>query len=390
MNNPINLDTLLIADEAKSRQLEDDDVINATIGSIYDDQHQFHAFETVKKSIFALPHIYPYTKPEGLLHVGDLWWEHLSKGSLSLPKKHILTLGGTGALYLLYRSIATSKDIVINAVPTWNNNYQMLEHQGITYDTFYMFNKENQYDLNTLKVKIDHALWIHEKVFVLINDPAHNPSGYTMKKEEWLNLLELLQSYQLKDRLFLINDMAYVDYADKTYDYFALINDHLKDLTMFMTFSGSKAFSLYGARVGMLVTVSNHVELLNNIDHQTKYIARSTYSLPSSFGFQVIEHLFKYQYEVYTKELEVTKALLESRVNELVKILEDKKIQYLPYDHGFFMTIKTNQPIIVFERLKTHKIFTIPVEYGIRFAVSSLTSKDINKLKEILKLELFQ
>jgi aspartate/tyrosine/aromatic aminotransferase len=77
-------------------------------------------------------------------------------------------------------------------------------------------------------------------------------------------------------------------------------------------------------------------------------------------------------------------------VNELVKILEDKKIQYLPYDHGFFMTIKTNQPIIIFERLKTHKIFTIPVEYGIRFAVSSLTSKDIIKLKEIFKLELFQ
>ncbi len=40
--------------------------------------------------------------------------------------------------------------------------------------------------------------------------------------------------------------------------------------------------------------------------------------------------------------------------------------------------------------MKTHKIFTIPVEYGIRFEVSSLTSKDINKLKEILKLELFQ
>ena len=389
MNNPINLNTLLIADEARSLQKEDDDVINATIGSIYDDKHQFHAFETVTQSIQALPHMYPYTKPEGLLHVGDLWWEHLSKGSLNLPKKHILTLGGTGALYLLYRSVATSKDIVINAVPTWNNNYQMLEHQGITYDTFYMFNKENQYDLNTLKEKIDHALLHHEKVFVLVNDPSHNPSGYTMKKEEWIELFRLIQSYQLHDRLFLINDMAYVDYADKNYDYFALINDHLKDSTMFLTFSGSKAFSLYGARVGMLVTVSNHVELLKEIDTKTRYIARSTYSLPSSFGFQVIEHLLKHQYELYMKELDETKALLKSRVTVLRSILEDKKIPYLPYEHGFFITVKTNQPFTVFQTLKEHKIFTIPVEFGIRFAVSSITNKDINKLKEILKLELF-
>ncbi|MDA0871894.1 MAG: aminotransferase class I/II-fold pyridoxal phosphate-dependent enzyme [Firmicutes bacterium] len=389
MNNPINLDTLLIADEARSLQTQDDDVINATIGSIYDDQNQFHAFETVTQSIQALPHMYPYTKPEGLLHIGDLWWEHLSKGSLSLPKKHILTLGGTGALYLLYRSVATSKDIVINAVPTWNNNYQMLEHQGITYDTFYMFNKEIQYDLNTLKEKIDHALLHHEKVFVLVNDPSHNPSGYTMKKEEWIDLFRLIQSYQLHDRLFLINDMAYVDYADKNYDYFALINDHLKDSTMFLTFSGSKAFSLYGARVGMLVTVSNHVELLKEIDTKTRYIARSTYSLPSSFGFQVIEHLLKHQYELYMKELDETKALLKSRVTVLRSILEDKKIPYLPYEHGFFITVKTNQPLTVFQTLKEHKIFTIPVEFGIRFAVSSLTNKDINKLKEKLKLELF-
>jgi aspartate/tyrosine/aromatic aminotransferase len=390
MNNPINLDTLLIADEARSLQTQDDGVINATIGSIYNEDHEFHAFETIKQSIQALPHNYPYTKPEGLLHVGDLWWEHLSKGSLSLPKKHILTLGGTGALYLLYRSFATSKDIVINAVPTWNNNYQMLEHQGITYDTFYMFNQDHQYDLKTLKDKIDHALLKHEKVFVLVNDPSHNPSGYTMKKEEWKSLFHLIQSYHLNDRIFIINDMAYVDYAEKYYDYFALMNDHLKDLTMFLTFSGSKAFSLYGARVGMLVTVSNDMKRLHDIDHQTKYIARSTYSLPSSFGFQVIEHLLKYQYQSYIQELEETKTLLKSRVTVLKSILEDQKIPYLPYEDGFFITVKTNQPLDVFQTLKEHKIFTIPVEYGIRFAVSSLTNKDIHKLKDILKVDLFK
>jgi aspartate/tyrosine/aromatic aminotransferase len=77
----------------------------------------------------------------------------------------------------------------------------------INLDTFYMFNQDHQYDLKTLKEKMNHVLLKHEKVFVLVNDPSHNPSGYTIKKEEWISLFHLIQSYQLNDRTFIINDM---------------------------------------------------------------------------------------------------------------------------------------------------------------------------------------
>jgi len=390
MNNPIQLDTLLIADEARLHQSNDDTVINATIGSIYDEMHQFHAFHTVQASIHALPHTYPYTKPEGLLHIGELWWQHLSKGALEIPKKHILTLGGTGALYLLYRSFATQEDMVINAVPTWNNNYQMLEHQGIAYETFYMFNEHNQYDLKALKQKIDHALHTHHKIFILLNDPSHNPSGYTMSKLEWITLLQLINDYKLNHRIYLINDMAYVDYANRDFNFYELLNTYLLETTMFMTFSGSKSFALYGARVGMLVTVSNNKSLIDEMYKKSSYIARATYSLPSSFGFQVIEHIFNHQYQPYLDELDETKAMLSFRVKALIKLFEEKKIEYLPYEHGFFITVKTENPLVVFHALKMQKIYTIPVEFGIRFALSSLTNQDIDKLNQILYLELFQ
>jgi aromatic-amino-acid transaminase len=390
MNNPIQLDTLLIADEARLHQSTDDSVINATIGSIYDDTHQFHAFHTVKESIHALPHNYPYTKPEGLLHIGELWWQHLSKGALKVPKKHIMTLGGTGALYLLYRSVATKEDIVINAIPTWNNNYQMLEHQGIAFETFFMFNEHQQYDLKTLKNKLDRALLTHNKIFILLNDPSHNPSGYTMSKDEWIMLFQLVNAYQLKDRIYIINDMAYVDYANRDFNFYELFNTHLLETTMFMTFSGSKSFALYGARVGMLVMVSNNVSFIEDVYKKSSYIARSTYSLPSSFGFQVIEHIFQHQYQPYIDELDETKALLSFRVKALTQLLQEKKIEYLPYEHGFFITVKTKHPLAVFQALKKQKIYTIPVEHGIRFALSSLTNQDIDQLNQILSLDLFQ
>ena len=390
MKNPINLDTLMIADEAKQHQLNDQDVINATIGSIYDESHQFHAFDTVLKSIQTLSHKYPYTKPEGLLHVGDLWWNHLSKGKLTLPKKHMMTLGGTGALYLLFRSFFTDRDVIINAVPTWNNNYQMLEHQGIAYDTFYMFDHNQQYDFTTLKTTIDQALKEKDKIGILINDPSHNPSGYTMDEKSWITLLELINGYQQKDRIFLINDMAYVDYADRDFDFYDLLNRYLHHTTMFMSFSGSKAFSLYGARVGMLVSVSRNQDLLEKIFNQCTYIARSTYSLPSSFGFQVIEDIFQNKYQDYIDELQSTKALLKNRSQALMDVLNDKGIQYLPYHHGFFVTVKTNHPLAVFQHLKELGIYTIPVEFGIRFAVSSLTKKDIDQLKVHLNKTMFE
>lgn len=390
MKNPIPLDTLLIAEEAKLHQEADDDVVNATIGSIIDEHHQFHAFNTVLESISSLNHLYPYTKPEGILYIGDKWFEHLTKGNLKLPKRHIMTLGGTGALYLLFKSMATSKDIVINAIPTWNNNYQMLAHQHITYETFNMFNASFEFDVDTLKQKIMSALNQFERVFVLLNDPSHNPSGYSMSEASWITILNFVHDLNLSERVYIINDMAYVDYADRTYDFYDLINQYLGHTTMFLTYSGSKAFSLYGARVGMLVGISYHQSVLEKMFASATSIARSTYSLPSSFGFKTIEKVFDDHYAAYIQELQKTKALLNKRATLFINILNDKKIHYLPYHHGFFVTVVTHHPLNTYEILKTHKIYTVPVEHGIRFAISSLTLKDINRLDDVLNKEMFK
>jgi len=390
MKNPIPLDTLVIAEEAKLRQETDDDVVNATIGSIIDEQHQFHAFDTILESISNLNHLYPYTKPEGLIHIGDKWFDHLTKGTLQLPKKHIMTLGGTGALYLLFKSMATSKDIVINAIPTWNNNYQMLAHQQITYETFNMFNEAFEFDVDTLKHKIIDALKHYEHVFVLLNDPSHNPSGYSMTEASWITILNFVHDLKLPERVYIINDMAYVDYAERYYDFYKVLNQYLGHTTMFLTYSGSKAFSLYGARVGMLVGISHHQSILDKMITSATSIARSTYSLPSSFGFKAIEKVFDEHYDVYIQELHETKALLRKRATQFINILKEKQIDYLPYHHGFFVTVVTHQPLKTYDVLKTHKIYTVPVEHGIRFAISSLTLKDINRLENVLNKDMFK
>lgn len=389
MKNPIPLDTLVIAEEAKLRQETDDDVVNATIGSIIDEQHQFHAFDSVLESISNLNHIYPYTKPEGLLHIGEKWFNYLTKGTLQLPKKHIMTLGGTGALYLLFKSMATSKDIVINAIPTWNNNYQMLAHQQITYETFNMFNEAFEFDVDTLKHKIIDALNNYEHVFVLLNDPSHNPSGYSMTEASWITILNFVNDLKLPERVYIINDMAYVDYADRSYNFYDVLNQYLGHTTMFLTYSGSKAFSLYGARVGMLVGISHHQSMLEKMITSTTSIARSTYSLPSSFGFKAIEKVFDDYYDAYIQELHETKTLLRKRATQFINILKEKQIDYLPYHHGFFVTVETHQPLKTYDVLKTFKIYTVPVEHGIRFAISSLTLKDINRLENVLNKDMF-
>jgi aspartate/tyrosine/aromatic aminotransferase len=390
MKNPIPLDTLVIAEEAKLHQERDDDVVNATIGSIIDEHHQFHAFDTVLESISNLNHLYPYTKPEGMLSIGEKWFEHLTKGHLDVPKRHIMTLGGTGALYVLFKSMATSKDIVINAIPTWNNNYQMLAHQHITYETFNMFHEALEFDVETLKHKIIDALNQYEQVFVLLNDPSHNPSGYSMSEASWITILNFVHELNLPERVYIINDMAYVDYADRTYDFYEVINQYLGHTTIFLTYSGSKTFSLYGARVGMLVGISHHQSVLEKMFTSATSIARSTYSLPSSFGFKAIEKVFDDHYDTYIQELQETKALLSKRATQFINILNDKKIQYLPYHHGFFVTVVSHQPLNTYEHLKTHKIYTVPVEHGIRFAISSLTLKDINRLKDVLNRDMFK
>jgi len=378
------LDTLFISKEAREKQLTHEHVINATLGSFYDDHKNFYEFDVIKNAIKNMDTSYPYSPTEGIAHIGLRWLERLATKSFNMPHDMILTLGGTGALYLGFDSYLSASDCVISAIPMWNNNYVMLKHLNIPLRTFEGF-IEGKFDLNALKQTLDIALEMHQKVMVLINDPAHNPTGYSLKEDEWISIMLLLESYGLKERILLMVDMAYLDFATLTYNPFLLWQSHLKELTILAALSASKSYSLYGARAGMLLCMSHDIQKVKAFKIATVFSARATYSLPSSFPFKLIDHVHEHSLSLYHDELTDLKALLEKRSEQLLHILNNHQIPYYTYHHGFFVTIFIDNPPLYFETLKQKGIYTIPVEKGLRFAVSALNHHDLTIIDKALE-----
>ena len=376
-------DIIEISKEAARHQKDDSDVINATIGALFDDENQFLAFESVQNSMTFIDSLYPYTSSLGIPGLSETWFNHIHKSHLKIPSVPILSNGGTGGLSLAFETYLKKGDCIISGVPAWTNYEPMSKRLGIAYEPFPLI-KEGSFNLDGLFETLDQALEKYDKVAILINDPAQNPTGLSLSKEEWITLLDEINEYDLNDRIILMNDLAYEAFVKREYDYYHVLNDHLKDTLLLSIYSGSKSFSLYGARTGMVVATSNHQEVLDDFKKSVFFVIRSTYSVPSSFGFKVIEKLFEKDVPTYLKEIDDRIQLLKERSEKLLEVLKDNQIEIYPYHHGFFLTIKTSDPDALIQSLNQQKIYAIPVYKGIRVAICSLPVNTIEKLRHLL------
>jgi aromatic-amino-acid transaminase len=378
-------DTLFIAKKAKDHQLKDDKIVNATVGSIYHDDHTFYHYESVKSAIQTLDHTYPYTLSTGNDLERLVFESWILRHNYAFKHDSVLSIGGTGALHIGFDSYLNAGDLVISGIPMWSNNYTMLEHLKIELWTFPLFNG-NHFNFEALKNKVELAKGKFKRIMILMNDPAHNPSGYQMTKEEWTTLLRYTNEVLNTQDILIMNDMAYLDFSESGRDIFKVLETELKSLLFLAAFSGSKSFSLYGARTGMLMAISNDKEEIETFKEAAIYVARATYSLPSSFGFKVIHDVLtipKYK-EMYLTELNDIKSLLTQRAVLLKQTLDNKNIPYFPYHGGFFLTIQHEHPIQLLADFQSNGIYGIPVEHGLRLAISSLTLKDIERLEALL------
>lgn len=374
-------DTLKIAKEAKAHQQLDHSVINGTVGSLYDETHTFYEYEAVKKAIKEGPTAYPYTSSAGDPKVSEKWLKHIFGDVAPTHYEAMITHGGTGALSLALDTYLEPGDIVLSGVPDWNNYINLVEHGKHEYVTFPLFNEKDTFNVDALNERLH--IYKDKRIMIFINDPAQNPTGYSMDQKIWASVLACIHKHNKKRNIALLIDLAYVDYADeKTVALKALKKYENHVLTLF-AISGSKSFSLYGARIGMLAALTQDANERKSFKDASLYAARGTYSLPSNFGMNVLLNVFK-DIKRFQKELHTSKRMLQKRSEALKALLDKKKMPYYPQHDGFFITLITKEPYTLFHKLKAKKIYTIPVEHGVRIAISSISLDDITHMSTIL------
>ncbi len=100
------------------------------------------------------------------------------------------------------------------------------------------------------------------RLLVVVNDPCHNPTGYSMDQNEWRQLVDLLNELSKQGPCVILNDIAYIDYSYRgrrvPRDYLTCLNAMNENVLAVIAFSCSKTLTSYGLRCGAALVLGQN------------------------------------------------------------------------------------------------------------------------------------
>lgn len=373
---------LILSNEAKEKKAKGIKVIDATIGMLFDNDGKLSSFDAMDKALKSSITLdnRKYTKVNGNDAFQNNVVNWLFKENPSCINKYehatCATIGGAGALTIAVRNyVDKNKEVLIPDVG-WTNYISLAEETGRKSTCYPLFNQE-KLDIEGIKNAVTISAKKNNRVTIIINDPCHNPSGYSFTKNEWEELINFFNSINKKYPLTLILDVAYIDYSADARIYFKSIEKIKAQYLTLVAFSASKTLSVYGMRLGALVAIGNKDDI-NEFKLTSSATSRALWGSPNAYIISAFNLTLgnKINYPLFEKYRIKQEKILTDRYIKARKFF-DKLIdgEVLPYKEGFFLTYKVKDANKVAESLKKKNIYVLPMlKKYIRIAICSLTN----------------
>lgn len=382
-----------MAREAKAKNKE---VINATAGAYYTEDGNIKVFEPVRNH-FEKPN---YNQSLSYASVGCspklknvIFDWVLGSSNLEIYKDFYQdatpTPGGTGAIAMAFATYLERGEGVLFPNLMWPAYVQIANNIQVEADYYNLYNENREFDLSSLEEKIIESQEKYGKVFIVINDPCHNPTGFVMSKDEYDGLVNLLNKHSVNSKIILLMDIAYLDYGKDSGDYtranFASLANVSENVKVLFAFSASKTFGIYGLRLGALLHLTKDEEESLRFIQATHYFARSTWSNSSHLAMNIIEDTFANpdKKKEFKTELANTSQNLSERANHFTPYLDKYNVPYAPYQSGFFILLLVDNPY--FDRLlEESKVYGVRFGKNYRIALSSINLEEASRLGEVI------
>ncbi len=384
---------------AKEMKKKDPEVVNATIGMLYDEKGKLFVFDSVNKALSLLSddekYAYASTPGSPQFHEAVKRWifqDYYDEITSSMYVGVTATPGGSGAISNTFANYLNPDEKALLPNYMWGNYKQFTYESFSSYDTYKLFNEDGGFNLDDLKSKMYELKAAQNRVVLVINDPCHNPTGYTMTDIEWEGVISLINEIS-KDNtpVVLLLDMAYIDYDYRglkaTRDNilrFKKLNDNV--LTI-LAFSGSKTLALYGVRIGAMVGLSKNKEDIEDFNRANKFSSRAKWSNATNLGANLISKIVldNDMLESFKLELNKSRETLLARANTFLEECQRVGLKTLPFKCGFFITIPCDNPDKTYERLVERKIHCIPMGNVIRVTISAISLEECRMLPKQIK-----
>lgn len=373
------------AANAAVAEVGQDKVVNATIGAYMNDDEKLACIPVVEETYRKIPtnEFVGYAPIAGLPAYLDTVID-LTFGNCK-PNAYIeavATSGGAGAIHHAIWNYTDENDTVLTSDWYWGPYKVFCRDLLRKFDTFRLFDEEMNFDVMSFMGKTNQILTKQDNLLVILNTPAHNPTGYSLTEGDWEHVMWVLREAAKKPskKIILVVDIAYLDYAGEAARDFMKQFENLPDnLLVLMAFSMSKGYTMYGQRTGAIIGISSNKDVIQEFVDINQYSSRATWSN--------INRSAQYTLQAINNDLEL-KARLNSERNGFYQSIHDRAevfvneaaecgLTMLPYRAGFFLTVPTKNAEAVCDRLHDDYIFAVPLAGGIRIAICAIPQKKV-------------
>lgn len=372
-----------------------ENVVDATLGSLYDEDGKLVAYKSVFDSFDEITPQQKAAYAGGFLGNEDFrtLCSQWALGFSGLYSSAVATPGGTGAVSLVMSEFLETGESVIIPDIAWTSYAIMAQDKQLKTVRYNMFDSEDNFNLDSIKAAVNSLKGRQNRIVLVINDPCHNPTGYSMSRGEWAQLIEFLNEVSRTTPCIILNDNAYIDYSfdlAHSRDYVREFDKISENIMVVIAMSCSKTLTSYGMRCGAAVIAAKNAESVKLAETAFEKSARATWSNVNNGAMLNFTNIMRSRYDEFMAEKNVYIDLLKKRSSIFIQQAQQCGLPLYPYKEGFFVTVKADNRIKerYHELLMQNNIFTVLVDNGIRVAVCSLPTGKADglakKMKDIL------
>lgn len=375
--------------EATQRRAQGDSVINATVGALLEDDGQLAILPTVIDAIRAVEprKVAAYAPIAGVPGYLDAVIRDLLGGSpLADMAVAASTPGGTGALRHAVSTFLERGQSIVTPSFYWGPYQTICDEHERGVRTFSMFNADGGFDVPAFAQAIDETAAAQGRLLVFLNDPCHNPTGYSMSPDEWTAVSSVLESAARRVPTTVLADVAYLAFSRDQRSFLAHLAPLAERAAVLFAWSASKSFGLYGQRVGALIACSADDAQRGAIKNAMAYACRGTWSNCNAAGQHAVAQCLTdaaLDGSVRGERARLI-ALLDGRVAAFNAAAGATPLRYPRYDGGFFVTLFAGDAKGSAARLKERGVFVVPGNGSLRVALCSVPEAQVPTLVRAL------
>jgi aromatic-amino-acid transaminase len=359
--------------------------VNLGVGVYTDDNGKIPLLESVKQAEDLRMKTAPH---RGYLPIDGLAaFDHeVQKLVFGIQSKSIVTvqaLGGTGGLKIgadFLKLVNPSAQVWISE-PSWENHRQLFEAAGFAVKSYPYYEPDARgLDFAGMQRGLKA---VPASSIVVLHACCHNPTGVDLNKDQWGEVLQIVQSRGLIPFL----DLAYQGFAEGVDEDAYAARLFAGAMTpVFLSSSFSKSVSLYGERVGALSVVTASPEEATRVLSNIKRVVRTNYSNPPTHGSQIVATILGSPELKSLWEREVGE--MRERIKKMRQALVDGVHKRVPGADWSF--ILKQRGMFSYSGLTKDQVARLRKEYSLytidtgRICVAALTSKNVDYVADAI------